>query len=173
VSRGVNSVCLSISVFTFTAGNASSTTGPAPLNHLHCRIAEHRLGTCLNAPTRADRVGWQQPACVTNPTLSSSKPTFRRNLLLPLQDRSAHTFTQNCYAHPPHCRVFNCWGFRCVLGKYPVRISTGTQTFRLRGQGVSISSFRHAYSKLWHGISLPRPFQLTLKVHWSLYVPPV
>ena len=82
-SRGVSSVCLSISVFTFTAGNASSTTCPAPLDHLHCRIAEHRLGKCLNAPTRSDRVGWQQPACVTNRTLSSSVPTFRRNLLLP------------------------------------------------------------------------------------------
>ena len=43
---------LSVSVFTFTAGNASSTTCPAPLDHLHCRIAEHRLGKCLNAPTR-------------------------------------------------------------------------------------------------------------------------
>jgi hypothetical protein len=115
-SESWGQLCLSISVFTFTAGNASSTNGPAPLDHLHCRIAEHRLGTCLNAPTRADRVGWQQPACVTSPTLSSSESTFRRNLLLPLQDRIAHTFTQNCYAHPPHCRVLIAEAFGACSG---------------------------------------------------------
>jgi len=58
----------------------------------------------------------------------------------------------------PTLYSINCFGFRRVFGKYPVRISTGTQTFQLRGQGASSSSFRHAYSKLWHGISLPRPF---------------
>ena len=94
-SESWGQLCLSLS----SLSNASSTTGPAPLDHLNCRIAKNRLSTCSNAAKRADRVGWQQPACVTNLTLSSSVPTFRRNLLLPSSGLKCAHIHPKFYAH--------------------------------------------------------------------------